>query len=292
MSVGRYMLRLISRKNVRRPESYDQDYFDRVLADTPAFLSRFGIPLQFAGKRVLDVGCGHGATCIYLAQHGAARVVGLDIDERRLTFARERLASAYPHLSERVTFESSLREEQFDLILSKDVLEHVDDLEGTVARLVTHLAPGGRLAMGWGPLWYSPYGGHITFMTRVPWIHLLLPERVIAQERQRYRPDEPASSIFWVNKLPYARYEQVLNSSGLSCQALRINVLQGRFRPVIGCLINALRRLPGLREYCTVNVYGVWTHPTRPESGRLAAPAPAQALAQVAAAGLIAKSAR
>ncbi len=37
---------------------------------------------DFAGKRVLDLGCGYGWHCGYAAGHGAAYVLGTDLSER------------------------------------------------------------------------------------------------------------------------------------------------------------------------------------------------------------------
>ena len=43
---------------------------------------------DFAGKRVLDLGCGYGWHCIYAAEHGAAAVTGVDLSEKMLAVAR------------------------------------------------------------------------------------------------------------------------------------------------------------------------------------------------------------
>ena len=37
---------------------------------------------DFAGKRVLDLGCGFGWHCAYAIEHGATRVTGIDIPKR------------------------------------------------------------------------------------------------------------------------------------------------------------------------------------------------------------------
>ena len=42
---------------------------------------------DFAGKRVLDLGCGYGWHCIYAAEHGAASVTGVDLSEKMLAVA-------------------------------------------------------------------------------------------------------------------------------------------------------------------------------------------------------------
>ena len=42
-----------------------------------------------AGKYVLDVGCGAGATAVYLTKRHGCRVAGVDISERMIERAKE-----------------------------------------------------------------------------------------------------------------------------------------------------------------------------------------------------------
>lgn len=51
---------------------------------------------DFAGKRVLDLGCGYGWHCMYAAEQGASSVVGIDLSERMLSVAREK--SKFPQV--------------------------------------------------------------------------------------------------------------------------------------------------------------------------------------------------
>ena len=44
---------------------------------------------DFAGKRVLDLGCGFGWHCVYAIEHGATHVTGIDISEKMLEEARK-----------------------------------------------------------------------------------------------------------------------------------------------------------------------------------------------------------
>ena len=44
----------------------------------------------FAGKRVLDLGCGFGWHCRYAAEQGAAEVLGIDLSEKMLSQAKVR----------------------------------------------------------------------------------------------------------------------------------------------------------------------------------------------------------
>ena len=45
---------------------------------------------DFAGKRVLDLGCGFGWHCVYAIEHGATHVTGIDISKKMLEEARKR----------------------------------------------------------------------------------------------------------------------------------------------------------------------------------------------------------
>ena len=50
---------------------------------------------DFAGKRVLDLGCGFGWHCVYAIEHGATHVTGIDISEKMLEEARKRNPSPF-----------------------------------------------------------------------------------------------------------------------------------------------------------------------------------------------------
>src|SRR5438552_2149855 len=49
---------------------------------------RFYVPEDLTGRSVLDIGCNGGFYCFELARRGAARVLGIDSDERYSAQAR------------------------------------------------------------------------------------------------------------------------------------------------------------------------------------------------------------
>ncbi len=172
--------------------------------------------------------------------------------------------AANPSLAERFEFfqtDGSLDElggRQFDLVLSKDSFEHYANPEAFVSHIIEHIAPGGELAIGFGPLWKSPFGGHIDFMTPLPWAHLLFPEDVIMAERRRFRPEEDARRFEEIkgglNKMTLRRFRQVMEATGFERRYFATNVSDNPG-------VKAMRvgsRLPGLREYLTANVYSIW----------------------------------
>jgi len=106
-----------------------------------------GFP-EFAGRRVLDAGCGTGYVCVYAAAAGA-EVVGVDLNADRLAVFRRFLNCAPEPVRKRIRIreeriEAVEGEEPFDFILCNESISHIvdDDLFG---RFHGMLAPGGAL---------------------------------------------------------------------------------------------------------------------------------------------------
>jgi SAM-dependent methyltransferase len=95
-----------------------------------------------AGGRVLVDGCGVGAYLARLAVDAAVGV-GLDIELERAKEARERAERVLCAAGEHLPFP----ENTFDLVLSHEVLEHVQDDRQAIVEMVRVLAPGGRLVL-------------------------------------------------------------------------------------------------------------------------------------------------
>jgi len=102
-------------------------------------------------EHVLDFGCGSGVMLPFLCKI-SARVIAMDID--LLPFERVSRQRTFPanltvHDAREVTLKE-LPKASFDIILATDVLEHVDDISGTLADMQTLLKPGGQIVIS-GP---------------------------------------------------------------------------------------------------------------------------------------------
>jgi ubiquinone/menaquinone biosynthesis C-methylase UbiE len=110
-----------------------------------AFTVSFGLVRDFyAGKRILDVGCGPRGSLVW-ADH-AARRVGLDPLAR--AYERELGIDSHPMEyvaapMEEMPFESGA----FDVVSSFNSLDHVDDVDRAAAEIVRVLAPGGTFLL-------------------------------------------------------------------------------------------------------------------------------------------------
>lgn len=144
-----------------------KEYFDEVeqrkyfvephipgFADFPAW----------AGKRVLEVGCGIGTDTMNFARAGA-RVTAVDLSSESLEVARQR-AEVFG-LGDRIRFLEGdaerlgelLPAEPYDLVYSFGVLHHTPDPEAALRSLRPFVAPGGELRImmyhrySWKVLW-------------------------------------------------------------------------------------------------------------------------------------------
>lgn len=229
------------------------------------FIKRFGGNLDFAGKTVLDVGCGMGSLCGKAAESGAHLVVGVDLD---VAPAEARIGERYADVADRIELvatEGDLRElagRQFDLVNSKDSMEHFPTPESFVHKLASLVESGGELVIGFSPFWKSPNGGHIDYMTGVPWAHLLFSEETIMAERHRFRPNEHAESFAEIkgglNKMTFKRFSDLMAGTGFEPVFLETNVSD---RPAVKAM-KVVAKFPPLREYFTQSVYGIWRRPS------------------------------
>jgi ubiquinone/menaquinone biosynthesis C-methylase UbiE len=137
-----------------------------------------------AGKKVMDFGCGDGATTLGVASHVAAEVVGVDLHTAfmrlpDLTQANLGTASLPENLSFRQTRLAEplpFFDESFDLVYSWSVFEHLADIQGTLAEFHRVTREGAAIFIQIEPLFYGPFGSHLQRLVDEPWAHLLYQE--------------------------------------------------------------------------------------------------------------------
>lgn len=100
--------------------------------------------LRLAPRKVLDFGCGDGRLSQELAKCGVSEVVGVDISERAIGFARVfNSANSCRFFCGDI---EKLPEEGFDVAVAMEVLEHISDdlIDGVLLAIESRLEPGGH----------------------------------------------------------------------------------------------------------------------------------------------------
>lgn len=142
------------------PESNIGAAFDGGAADferlAPSLWNPMGNALVAAaeievGNRILDAGCGTGATTIPAAQYAGpdGRVDGVDLSAQMLALAQAKattlsLENVALHVGDVSGWSS---DEPYDVVLSAYSIFFLPDMDQGAANLVSNLRPGGRLAL-------------------------------------------------------------------------------------------------------------------------------------------------
>jgi SAM-dependent methyltransferase len=137
----------------------EQERLDRVLAPLSAAAIAAAAPR--AGERVVDVGCGCGASTLELADAVGAggHVLGVDISAPMLAWARERLGARSWVQLENADAASYAFGGNADLVFSRFGVMFFGQPALAFANLRRALVPGGRLCiMCWRPIDENPWG--------------------------------------------------------------------------------------------------------------------------------------
>lgn len=214
---------------------------------------RLGIIRAAAGERlhgkVFVDGCGLGTYLGKLAQD-ANPAIGLDIEHERTLQARQKAPRVVCGAGEFLPFPADI----FDLILSHEVLEHVQDDRKAIREMARTLRPGGRLVLfcpnrGYpfethGMYWRGKYRfGNIPLINYLPrrWRDKLAPHVQVYSRRdlERLFADLPVTVVS--RAVIFGAYDNIIAHAPLLGNALR------RF-------LQALERTP----LCGLGLSHVW----------------------------------
>jgi SAM-dependent methyltransferase len=131
------------------------------------------------GFQVLEIGCGEAGNLKPFLDLGCI-CTGVDFSTHKIEKGKEYYAS-HP-LSQNITLISediyNVKEFQskFDLIILRDVIEHIHDQDKFLGLMKTLMASGGIAFFAFPP-WQNPFGGHQQicvnkFVSKLPYFHL------------------------------------------------------------------------------------------------------------------------
>jgi len=113
---------------------------------------------DFAGKRVLDLGCGFGWHCRYAIDQGASHVIGVDISEKMIERARQ--VNGAPNIEYRVTAieDYDFPTQAFDVVLSSLTFHYLESFGGICEKVNRTLAAGGSFVFSAEHPVFTAYG--------------------------------------------------------------------------------------------------------------------------------------
>jgi len=215
---------------------------DQLVAMYPGFLD------QIKGKRVVDFGCGQGIQSMALAKAGAAHVVGVDINKEHLEMARQ---EAKQMGLDNVTYCDGLGVNatgSFDWVISHNSMEHFAEPYEVLCLFKKLIHKEGRIYITFGPPWYSPYGAHMNFFTKVPWVHLFFSEKAVIAVRSNFTDDKATcyeNVRGGLNRMTLSSFQRLLDR--IDCHII--------YRKYVYMLnFSFLETVPLLKELCLYHI--------------------------------------
>jgi SAM-dependent methyltransferase len=224
-----------------------------------------------ADMQILEIGCGEGGVLVPFLEKGC-HAVGIELDEAKSIYAKE-LLDDYIQKGQLEIVNRNIYDEEaltayknkFDLILLKDVIEHIPRQEIFIPYLNEFLKPGGLVFFGFPP-WYMPHGGHQQacdnkFLSVLPWFHLL-PTSVYKKVLKAFGETEGVIKEMLEIKetgISIERFEKIAVSSGYSIVNKTHYLINPIYEQKFGLKafkqLPVIRSIPFIRNFVTTCVY-------------------------------------
>lgn len=245
-------------------------YFDIQVANTNKYVIPFIEQYKKidAGTRVLEIGCGEAGVLKAFADRGCIGV-GVELDAPRLDVAAEWMADEIREgkvafLSKDIYLVDVEKEfgTGFDVIVLKDVIEHIHDQQKLIAWMKHFLNPGGVIFFGFPP-WYMPFGGHQQVMqskllSKLPYFHLL-PMGVYKWILKSAKEDVPAFVEIKETGISIERFESIVKRTGYKVAHKTHYFLNPIYEYKFGwkprVQLKIISAIPFLRNFLTTCVY-------------------------------------
>lgn len=181
-----------------------------------------------ADKTILEIGSAEAGVLKAFTERGH-KCIGIELMEHRVELAKkflaEEVAKGLVQFISRDIYDIDPDKDlphRFDVIILKDVIEHIPDQGRFIPRLRDFLNPGGVIFFGFPP-WQMPFGGHQQlcngkFIGNLPWYHLLPMPLYMGVLKLFREPTVKRDALREIKQtgISIERFEKVVRKSGMT----------------------------------------------------------------------------
>jgi SAM-dependent methyltransferase len=218
--------------------------------------------------RILEIGCGEGGNLKPFLEQGC-KATGIDLACNKIELARSFFAT-HPQ-KENLTlicndiYKTDPPESGYDLIIMRDVIEHIHNQRLFMSFIKSYLREDGLFFLAFPP-WQNPFGGHQQvcrnrFLSRLPYFHLLPKPLYRFLLKAGGESDGTIGSLLEVRetRLSVERFMKIVKETGYQVIYRRFYLINPNYevkfnlKPVMqASLVSAI---PGLRNFLSTSVY-------------------------------------
>jgi SAM-dependent methyltransferase len=225
---------------------------------------------------ILEIGCGEGGNLKPFLDLGY-QVTGVDLAGNKINLARSFFVN-HPHYENLNLICDDIYNvpppvRKFDLVLMRDVIEHIHDQEKFMLYVRPFIKENGVFFLAFPP-WQNPFGGHQQVcrnrvLSKLPYFHLL-PVRIYRYLLKSGGESEPViSSLLEIKEtgLTIEKFQRILKKSGYRILLKKFFLINPNYevkfnlRPVRQCSL--ISGIPVLRNFLTTSVYYLISPDTR-----------------------------
>ncbi|MBX2904796.1 MAG: class I SAM-dependent methyltransferase [Taibaiella sp.] len=251
----------------------DQVRFDQQVENSASYVLPFIEKTHTIGPdtAVFEVGTAEGGVLRPFMERGCT-ALGVDLAPERIELAEgflaKEIAEGKAEILLKNIYDADFLERfkgKFDIIILKDVIEHVPEQEKFIPYLKNFLKPGGQIFFGFPP-WYMPFGGHQQVCRKkwaavLPWYHILprpLYKGILKMAGEHELVIKELMEVV-DTQITIERFEKIIKASGLKVLHKQDYLINPIYKYKFGLQprkqFGLLSAIPFFRNFVTTCVY-------------------------------------
>lgn len=219
-------------------------------------------------KTILDIGSGLGQYSVLLIENGAKKVVSLEYQYDKISWAFNHLYGTKNILFVNGSAEAlPFKQDEFDSIFSHTVFEHINDIKSTLSSIKRVLKNNGLVILNFNYIHHR--GGHHLFpYIHFPWAPWLISEKALcsywsdclSRDQKKglmsfYPKDCNVAMLsdgdeIHLNKMNFDEFENIVKEAGF-------RIIERKTSEVIGQVFPFLKRIPKLKYFLSGTIFYV-----------------------------------
>lgn len=251
-------------------------YFDEQAQTTAKFVIPYleDVMKLTPETEVLEIGCGEAGNLKPFVDLGC-KATGIDIACGRIKLAEEFFASHKNNNNLTLIcndiYDVDPAGKKYDLIIMRDVIEHIPNQEKFMGFVKSFLKKNGKFFLGFPP-WQNPFGGHqqiinSKILSKLPYFHLL-PKSIYKSVLKAF--NESDSKIkglmeIWETRISIERFERIIRKEKYKTEKRTFYLFNPNYHTKFGIQprkqIWPVTAIPWLRNFFTTAMYYVISYP-------------------------------